>query len=324
MSWSSVIASSNVPVCIAHHANCQDGAAATHLLTVALRSMGRHDILPLPLKHDQRLRRVWGDTNPIIIYADISPYPEDLPLLQTATLVLVIDHHLSVRERVATLLDTTLRIYDLSDCEDCHCATSLVAEAFEPWLSSVSNLDDKVACVRKMDVWDYEIQGSLRERADAYRAYITSKRSVMVAVQAVFQDAAPTWVQQGLEAMPSLVAEAESLFESSQELAAAGIKVMEVVAPLRPFDSVHFAGLWEKDACILLRRTRQGYSVTRTADAFNGIPIDCGQLCTRLAGQDGYSHGGGHPFAAGIITDKPAIDTALALLSLFHTTRVPV
>merc|ERR1711974_270081 len=103
-------------------------------------------------------------------------YEEDIELLRRAHVAAVIDHHKSVVERMAGLLEAMPTLQDFSCVEYNHCGTSLVYHQMKALLEgTIPQLEKKIAILRKTDIWDYAIDENYEDEAKAFMAFTATE-----------------------------------------------------------------------------------------------------------------------------------------------------
>mmetsp|Transcript_51940 Transcript_51940/g.161147 ORF Transcript_51940/g.161147 Transcript_51940/m.161147 type:complete len:429 (-) Transcript_51940:7-1293(-) len=312
------------------HGGCPDGLGAARLTCLALKAMGLSRSEIVELEHTDRARKaaelVAADA--AVLYVDISPYEEDLPLLRLARRVLVLDHHASVRQRMAELAVQMPSLVDLSETEGDECAASLVGREMHHLLRDIPELDKKIALLRKKDVWHYQIPSEWAADASMFVASMqVVPRATMAMIDEYLADL-QGFLAKGVEAMRTLQQNAAGLFERVRVVMEADypsrlvVLGVEFVEPLA-YDSRHFSKLCCRYANAFVLRALLYSSpevvdvrLSRTAEDIGEL----GSLALRLHEEDPerYVGGGGHPYAAGLQVSRSGYDLARVARDLLN------
>lgn len=295
------------------HGGCADGLGAARLVECAFQSLGLNDITIIELEQTDRASKgapaIRADT--AVLYVDISPYEEDIPLLEYAKIALVIDHHKSVIARVEHVKTCMPSLLDLSYTMEHHCACSLVGHHMKPLLENkVTELDRKIAILRKKDVWEYPIDTEWSEDAVNFTAFVQTVGTCSLTMVDEFLFDITSCLAKGRVAADEQLVAAKTIFdrmkcvgEATQPIALS-IFLVELHED-KAYNTRRFSKLCEIHVSAIILRANLfqkgefvNVRVSRTSD---DVP-DLGALCERVwkSDQTKYGGGGGHPFAAGL------------------------
>eukprot|EP00450_Noctiluca_scintillans_P020357 CAMPEP_0194521844 /NCGR_PEP_ID=MMETSP0253-20130528/56262_1 /TAXON_ID=2966 /ORGANISM="Noctiluca scintillans" /LENGTH=408 /DNA_ID=CAMNT_0039366227 /DNA_START=72 /DNA_END=1299 /DNA_ORIENTATION=+ len=297
------------------HGGCPDGLAASRLVQTALGQMGMKQCAIVELGHSDRACNSEGLIVPraAVFFLDISPYPEDLAMLDRAERVIVMDHHDSVVGRMEKLAVEMPSMLDLSNRGDHHAAVSLVALHLTSFLRGVVlDLDRKVALIRKKDVWNYKICDSWAEDARHFAAFETSRRDAggncLMQTIDEFLGFPQRCLREGRAAAAVLEDAAEKVFSKLEKLGERdnGLSIHVAHSEDVPYNHRRLLALCTENldpALIIVgikkSEDRVDLQVKRTSDRVSSV----GAVCRTLHWEQPkvYTNGGGHPFAAGLV-----------------------
>jgi len=297
------------------HGGCPDGLAASRFVQTALGQMGMKRCAIVELGHSDRACNSEGLIVPraAVFFLDISPYPEDLAILNRAGRVIVMDHHDSVVGRMEKLVAEMPSMLDLSNRGDHHAAVSLVVLHMASFLRGVVlDLDRKVALIRKKDVWNYKICDSWAEDARHFAAFETSRRDAggncLMQTIDEFLGFPERCLREGQAIAAVLEDAAEKVFSKLEKLGERdnGLSIHVAHGEDVPFDRRRFLALCTEklDPALIIvgikkSEGRVDLTVKRTSDRVSSV----GAVCRTLHWEQPkvYTNGGGHPFAAGLV-----------------------
>ena len=298
---------------IFYHADCPDGIASAEMLRlIALASSPDLEIYKIPLSHTQRLG-IEDCKDSIVVFADISPYLEDITKLDQSNSVIIIDHHASVRERVKDVISKTkVHVIDISDSTTNNCAASLVHHNFQEELTrlGIVDLDRKVDILRANDVWNYQAyDSSVAAYVNAYFRQSTSLEKDVVdflcnpnGIQRCSRLGKPIYQEQVKDAN-SIVSDMKVIAENTNAI------VLHTTIRNNPILShaINESTRFGDKAVLLLYQNGDQMLLGHAARADS---IDCGSICSNLciSNSSTFKCGGGHPFASGVYRTRSNIN----------------
>ncbi|CAK0808048.1 unnamed protein product, partial [Prorocentrum cordatum] len=324
----------SAPVSIVSHGGCPDGAAAAVILGRALRARNpAAELHFVEQRHSTKNSVGITAEGATVIFVDISPNVDDVPVLRRAKQVIVIDHHASEVESMERVRRAVPSLLDFSVCNERECGTSL-AQAF---VGSAFCLDEDILqAVWQSDVFMHQVPERCADTVRPIMGWLLKDGQGNTSIELMEQlvDGKASCLERGARLVQEVEEHTEDIFGQRRLVhESPELKVMLVdIPPDRRKPAVDLQAY--QRAIDTLQSEKP--TIFATLDRFvlpsgnwylglrrAGEGVDVGAVAKLLLHEagGGFVSGGGHPFAAGAQHSDPAVAEGAVVAAVVAAAR---
>lgn len=330
------------PIIIVAHGGCPDGAvSALTLQRAVLTKNSKANTIIIESYHGaETLIDVDVPDGATLVFLDISPTLMDVPKLQNMKIVVVMDHHKSVADRMITISEQVAGLVNLSILDDVECGVSLV----QRYVGEVYCLPDPVLQMAwKLDVFGHVLPVECEPFWDGFRGWVKmdGERKTSVNLMEKLVDDFDLSIAAGKKYFDEVIDDTHRIFSENQIMMyeVADFRLVFVNVPSddqsKPMDFPTYQVLIDEQLSephrttivATINRVILGKKCWNLGLRRAGVSVDVGKLATalRMEQPELFPGGGGHPFAAGAQCLDPHVsleELANAIVSVVPQTLV--